>query len=125
MGEVRSAEDVYKRQTVRDFDGGISSEKESYELLSYTSRRETLITQLIAEALRVGVDGINVDFEKISDKCGEHYIEFIRELSVKCRQNGLVLSVDNYVPKSFNTQYDRKEQGIVADYVVILSLIHI
>ena len=107
--------------TVRDFDGGISSEKESYELLSYTSRRETLITQLIAEALRVGVDGINVDFEKISDKCGEHYIEFIRELSVKCRQNGLVLSVDNYVPKSFNTQYDHKEQGIVADYVVIMG----
>lgn len=107
--------------TVRDFDGGISSEKESYELLRYTSRRETLITQLIAEALRVGVDGINVDFEKISDKCGEHYIEFIRELSVKCRQNGLVLSVDNYVPKSFNTQYDRKEQGIVADYVVIMG----
>lgn len=107
--------------TVRDFDGGISSEKESYELLSYTSRRDTLITQLIAEALRVGVDGINVDFEKISDKCGEHYIEFIRELSVKCRQNGLVLSVDNYVPKSFNTQYDRKEQGIVADYVVIMG----
>ena len=107
--------------TVRDFDGGISSEEESYELLSYTSRRETLITQLIAEALRVGVDGINVDFEKISDKCGEHYIEFIRELSVKCRQNGLVLSVDNYVPKSFNTQYDRKEQGIVADYVVIMG----
>ena len=107
--------------TVRDFDGGISSEKESYELLSYTSRRETLITQLIAEALRVGVDGINVDFEKISGKCGEHYIEFIRELSVKCRQNGLVLSVDNYVPKSFNTQYDRKEQGIVADYVVIMG----
>ena len=107
--------------TVRDFDGGISSEKESYELLSYTSRRETLITQLIAEALRVGVDGINVDFEKISDKCGEHYIEFIRELSVKCRQNGLVLSVDNYVPKSFNTQYDRKEQGFVADYVVIMG----
>ena len=107
--------------TVRDFDGGINSEQESYELLSYTSRRETLITQLIAEALRVGVDGINVDFEKISDKCGEHYIEFIRELSVKCRQNGLVLSVDNYVPKSFNTQYDRKEQGIVADYVVIMG----
>ena len=107
--------------TVRDFDGGISSEQESYELLSYTSRRETLITQLIAEALRVGVDGINVDFEKISDKCGEHYIEFIRELSVKCRQNGLVLSVDNYVPKSFNTQYDRQEQGIVAEYVVIMG----
>ena len=107
--------------TVRDFDGGINTEQESYDLLSHTSRRDTLITQLIAEALRVGVDGINVDFEKITDKCGEHYIEFIRELSVKCRQNGLILSVDNYVPKSYNTQYDRKEQGIVADYVVIMG----
>ena len=29
--------------------------------------------------------------------------------------------MDNYVPKSFNTQYDRKEQGIVADYVVIMG----
>ena len=107
--------------TVRDFDGGISSEKESYELLSYTSRRETLITQLIAEALRVGVDGINVDFEKISDKCGEHYIEFIRELSIPCRQKGIILSVDNYVPAGYNSFYDLREQGIVADYVIMMG----
>lgn len=107
--------------TLRDFDGGISSYDESYALLSYTSKRETLINQLIAEALQVGIDGINVDFEKISEDCGEHYIQFIRELSVRCRQNGLVLSVDNYVPKGFNMQYDREEQGIVADYVVIMG----
>lgn len=107
--------------TVRDFDGGISSYEESYELLSSTTKREKLINQLIAEALQVGIDGINVDFEKISDECGEHYIQFIRELSVRCRQNGLVLSVDNYVPKGYNMQYNRKEQGIVADYVVIMG----
>ena len=106
---------------VRDFDGGISSYEESYEVLSYTSKRENLINQLISEALRVGIDGINVDFEKISEECGEHYIQFIRELSVRCRQNGIVLSVDNYVPKGYNMQYDRKEQGIVADYVVIMG----
>lgn len=107
--------------TVRDFDGGISSYEESLELLSSTSNREKLINQLIAEALQVGLDGINVDFEKISEECGEHYIQFIRELSVRCRQNSLVLSVDNYVPKGYNMQYDRKEQGIVADYVVIMG----
>ncbi len=107
--------------TVRDFDGGISSQDESYEFLSYTSKREKFINALIADALQVGVDGINVDFEKISTECGEHFIQFIRELSVRCRQNGLVLSVDNYVPKGYNTQYDRKEQGIVADYVVIMG----
>ena len=31
------------------------------------------------------------------------------------------MSVDNYVPMSINMQYDRKEQGIVADYVVIMG----
>ncbi len=107
--------------TIRDFDGGISSYEESYELLRYTSKRENLINQLMAEALRVGIDGINVDFEKISDECGEHYIQFIRELSVRCRQNGIVLSIDNYVPKGYNMQYNRKEQGIVADYVIIMG----
>ena len=106
---------------LRDFDGGINSYEESYELLSHTSSRENLINQVIAEALRVGIGGINVDFEKISEECGEHYIEFIRELSVRCRQNGIILSVDNYVPKGYNMQYDRKEQGIVADYVVIMG----
>ncbi len=107
--------------TIRDFDGGINSYEESYEMLRYTSRRENLINQLMAEALRVGLDGINVDFEKISEECGEHYIQFIRELSVRCRQNGIVLSIDNYVPKGYNMQYNRKEQGIVADYVIIMG----
>ena len=107
--------------TLRDFDGGISSYDESLEFLSSTSSRTNLINKLIADVLQVGVDGINVDFEKISDECGEHYIQFIRELSIRCRQNGIVLSVDNYVPKGYNMQYDRKEQGIVADYVVIMG----
>lgn len=106
---------------IRDFDGGINSQEESYELLSHTSNRTNLINQLVAEALKLGIDGINVDFEKISPECGEHYIQFIRELSVQCRKNGIVLSVDNYVPQSYNQHYDRKEQGVVADYVVIMG----
>lgn len=107
--------------SIRDFDGGINSQEESYELLSHTSNRDNLINQLIAAALQVGLDGINVDFEKISTECGEHYIQFIRGLSVKCRQNGLVLSVDNYVPQAYNQQYHRKEQGVFADYVIIMG----
>ena len=106
---------------IRDFDGGISSYDETFQLLSRTSRRENLINQLIAEAVQVGLDGINVDFELVSNECGEHYSQFIRELSVRCRQNGIVLSVDNYVPKGYNMQYNRREQGIVADYVIIMG----
>ena len=106
---------------IRDFDGGINSAEESYAMLSKTSNRENLTNQLIAAALQLGIDGINVDFEKISAECGEHYIQFVRELSVKCHQNGLVLSVDNYVPQEYNRQYHRKEQGVFADYVVIMG----
>lgn len=106
---------------VRDFDGGISSYEESYELLSHTSSRENLINQLMAEVLKNDIDGINLDFEKISPECGEHYIQFVRELSLKCRQNDIILSIDNYVPKPYNSHYDLEEQGIMADYVVIMG----
>lgn len=110
---------------VRNFDPiggeGISSSEETHELLSKTSSRQTLVNQLISEAKNVGLDGINVDFETVAEKTGEHYIQFIRELSVECRKNNIVLSVDNYVPKGYNTHYNRKEQGIVADYVIIMG----
>lgn len=106
---------------LRDFHGGINSYAETYEVLSYTSKRTRVINQVIAEALQSGVDGINLDFELISADCGEHYIQFVRELSVKCRQNGLVFSVDNYVPQPYNQHYDLKEQGVVADYVFIMG----
>lgn len=106
---------------LRDFHGGISSYDETYEVLSYTSKRENLINQVIAAALQNKIDGINLDFELISQECGEHYIQFVRELSVKCRQNGLVFSVNNYVPMPYNEHYDLKEQAAVADYVIIMG----
>lgn len=106
---------------LRDFQGGVDSADQVYQVLSYTSKRTKLINQVIADALQTGVDGINLDFELISTDCGEHYVQFVRELGVKCRQNGLVFSVDNYVPMSYNAHYNIKEQGIVADYVVLMG----
>lgn len=105
---------------LRDFHGGINSYDETYEVLSYTSKRTRLIEQVISAALQAEVDGINLDFELISTQCGEHYIQFVRELSVQCRRNDLVFSVDNYVPQAYNEHYDLEEQGIVADYVMIM-----
>ena len=92
-----------------------------FTILSSTSTRAKLIDSLVDTVLSYGIDGINVDFEQISMDCGEHYIEFIRELSIPCRANGIVLSVDNYVPTGYTDHYDRKEQGVVADYVVIMG----
>lgn len=92
-----------------------------YEILSSTTTRQKLIDSLMNDLITYGIDGINVDFEQLSMDCGEHFVEFIRELSVACRKNGKVLSVDNYVPRDYNDYYDRKEQGIVADYVIIMG----
>lgn len=92
-----------------------------FTILSSTTTRAKLIDGLIQETLAYGIDGINVDLEQISMDCGEHYIEFIRELSISCREHGLVLSVDNYVPTGYTDHYDRKEQGVFADYVVIMG----
>ncbi|MCM1262295.1 MAG: glycosyl hydrolase family 18 protein [Butyrivibrio sp.] len=92
-----------------------------YTLLSRTSSRAKLIDNLINTALEYDLDGINIDFESISEAAGEGFIEFIRELSIPCRANGIVLSVDNYVPMGYNNHYHRKEQGVVADYVIIMG----
>lgn len=106
---------------LNDFDGEMNSSADTYEVLSSTSTRTKIINQVIAEALANGIDGINVDIENVSTEAGVHYIQFIRELSVKCRQNQIVLSVDNYPPKAYNSHFDYEEQGIVVDYVVIMS----
>lgn len=91
------------------------------ETLSKTSSRQNLINQLMQAAVNVGLDGINVDFESLSEDVGIHFLQFLRELSIECHKNGLVLSVDNPVPEDFTSHYDRAEQGKVVDYVIIMG----
>lgn len=90
-------------------------------ILNKTSSRQNLVTQLIAQAIQYDLDGINVDIEALPGEAGNGFIEFIRELSIMCRRNNIILSVDNYVPMAYNQNYNRKEQGIVADYVIIMG----
>ncbi len=94
---------------------------DTYEVLAGLSTRQHLINGLIDTALQYKLDGINIDFENISLDAGEPFVEFIRELSIPCREHGIVLSVDNYVPMGYTDHYDREEQGVVADYVIIMG----
>ena len=92
------------------------------KVLSATTTRTALIDNIMKEAAACGMDGVNIDFEKVMDEAaGEDFVQFLRELSIRCRQAGLVLSVDNYVPYHFNTRYNLAEQGVVADYVIIMA----
>ncbi len=94
---------------------------DEYVVLSSTAKRQKLVNEITGAALNLGLDGINIDFEQVESKTGIHYVQFLRELSVACRQNGLVLSVDNYVPFHFNEHYRLDVQGQVADYVIIMG----
>jgi len=103
----------YRNETGTDID--------SLEVLSSTSKRQRLVQGIIDTSTSLGLDGVNIDFEGISEKCGEHYIQFLRELSVGCRNNGLTLSIDNYVPFNYNEYYRLDIQGQIADYVIIMG----
>lgn len=93
----------------------------SYEVLSSTSKRQRLAQNIVETAAGLGLDGVNIDFEGISVECGEHYVQFLRELSVLCRKEKLILSTDNYVPFQFNNHYRLDTQGKVVDYVIIMG----
>lgn len=103
----------YKNETGSDID--------TVQILSSTANRQNIVEQMTATALELGLDGINIDFEGLTSDCGTHYVQFIRELSVACRENQLALSIDNYVPFHFNDFYRLDIQGEVADYIVVMG----
>lgn len=90
-------------------------------VLNVTSKRDNLVNQLIAAAVQYDLDGINVDFEALGSDTGDGFIQFVRELSLKCAKNEIVLSVDNYVPSAYTTHYYRDEQARFADYVILMA----
>lgn len=103
--------------TVNNFDSG---EVDEEAVLTKRSVREKLITSLVQSAESVGIDGLNIDFESIPESLGRDYVEFMRELSISCRNAGIVLSADCYVPYNYNAYYDIEELGKYCDYVVIM-----
>lgn len=98
-----------------------SKEIDMSVILSNMTSREKLESKLVSLAIEYGLDGINIDFENIPKEAGEDFVQFVREMSVRCRNNEIVLSVNNYVPVDYRMYYDYEEQGRTADYVVIMA----
>lgn len=102
---------------VNDFDKSLDYKA----LYSSKSARSKMIDQLLTDAARYGYDGINIDFENIRTEYGQDFLQFIRELSIACQAQNLVLSTDNYKPAPYNSCYDLKEQSVFVDYVIIMG----
>lgn len=90
-------------------------------VLNTTSSRDNLVNNLIGKAIAYNLDGLNIDFEQVSSDAKDGYSEFIKELSLKCENNDLVLSVDNYPPSVYSVHYNRKVQARYADYCIVMG----
>lgn len=100
-----------------DFDPNMKIGK----VLRVSTRRQRLAKNLMAEAIKYNLDGINIDFENVRQENGKDFIQFIRELGIMCRNNGIVLSIDNYPPAEYSQYYNRTEQANVADYIITMA----
>ncbi len=93
----------------------------THEVLSSTSKREKVIKDILALSALYELDGINVDFENVAKADGEYFVQFMKELTPYLKQQGLVVSVDMYVPRPWTAHYGRKEVGEVVDYIMIMA----
>ena len=99
---------------VDDFSSGMDTSA----MLASTSARRNCIGQLIGFAKELKLDGINIDFEYVEEADGLCYSQFLRELSIACRRENLILSVDLVPPYDFNAYLNRLEIASVCDYLI-------
>lgn len=107
---------------INDFGESMKGEKLKLgKILGTTSIRTKLVNALVASAIQYDLDGLNIDFEFVTADSADAYLEFLRELTLKCHANGIVVSVDNYNPADYNAFYNLEEQGRVVDYVILMA----
>lgn len=99
-----------------------SSDIDVNYILTHTSIRQNLVNQIVSQALQYNLDGINIDFEQLSEsKIGDAYIQFLRELSIKCENNDIILSTAVYTPAAYNSVYKYGEQTDFVDYICLMA----
>ena len=105
---------------INDIDGHVTDSDGVAAVLSGTESRQAIERTVIDTALAAGVDGINIDIEHVREDTADAYLTFVREMSALCRVSDLYLSVDTTVPMAYSAFLNRAEQGILADYVIIM-----
>ena len=102
---------------VNDF----TDRKLTKKVLTSTALRKKFINNIMYFADSYELDGVNIDFEYITEEIIDDYLQFLRELSIECRAAKKVLSVDNYAPSKWSAYYDRKQQIKLVDYLIIMN----
>jgi len=93
----------------------------TYETLSDTYKRRALVNQLVTVLKMYDMDGLNVDFEGMSEKTYPYFIQFLRELSIGIRSEDILLSIDTAVPSEWTDYYRRDIYNDLCDYVIVMA----
>ena len=117
---VRTAHNSYGLEVWACVGDYVGEDTSTGAILSSFENRSRCISSLIENALTMGIDGINIDFEHIDKEYGAAYVEFLRELTQQAHSNGLIVSVDNYVP-GYTPQYRRDAQNAIVDYIIMMG----
>ena len=122
LADLKYVEKAHKKgmqvwALVNDF----TDKKLTKKVLTSTELRNKLVTNIMYFVESYELDGVNIDFEYITEEIADDYLQFLRELSIECRKAKKVLSVDNYAPSEWSVYYDRKQQLKIADYIIIMN----
>ncbi len=117
---VSKANNTYGMAVWALVSGYAGEDMSTAEILSSYDVRRNFISQLVSTAVEYSIEGINIDFEDISEEYAPAYIEFLRELTQAAHQSGIIVSVDNYVP-GYTDYYRRDAQNAVVDYIIMMG----
>ena len=93
----------------------------TYNALSDTENRKELCEKLLKLCEKYKLDGINVDFENMSEETERYFIQFMRELAITLRSKGYILSVDVPVPSEWTDYYQRDVLYQLCDFVIVMA----
>ncbi|MGE5677849.1 MAG: S-layer homology domain-containing protein [Pseudomonadota bacterium] len=94
------------------------------DFLNDSNARRSFIDSLISYSKKYKLDGINVDFENMYTRDKNAFTQFVKELSLKTKANGLVLSVDVSVivaNSNWSEAFDRAALSKLVDYVALMA----
>lgn len=90
-------------------------------ILSSTNKRQYVIDQVIQYARTYGFDGINIDIENIQTETSDVWVQFMRELYPQLKAQGLIVSVDVYMPSEWSNHYEREKVAASSDYFMVMA----
>ncbi|WLR52607.1 glycosyl hydrolase family 18 protein [Bacillus tianshenii] len=96
----------------------------THEVLSSFEKRQRVIRQLLEYSRTYQLDGMNVDFENVNLEDGPLVTQFMRELSARMHQSGLVVSMDvTFISGAANWSkfYEREKLANIVDYIVVMA----